>query len=141
MSKLLPKKMVSVIINELSIPEKKLVPELVQYNQEKGVQFAELGRLVISDDARGALKNYFRAFYHFGTRWGIDSYVMFVQQKWISFYQQYMDAQIVSNLADVTFGSDSAYVCMVWHLSKTTPCFFQWCKLMPYQNHLTNKGE
>jgi len=122
------------------IPEQQLIPNIIKQYEEEGIIFAELGRFVINDDARGVLKNYFRAFYHCGLESEIDLYLMFVRQKWISFYQQFMDATIISDLEGVTFGSQSNYACMTWNLAKTKPDFFKWCETTPYQNHFSHLG-
>lgn len=122
-------------IAPLGIPEKKLVPALIeQLNQEHKV-FAELGRFVIDDEARGVLKNYYRTFYQLGIQQGIDTYIMFVRPKWVNFYRRLMKANIVAEL-DETFGSDSTYVVMTWHLQDTTARFFSWSGI---QKSNTNK--
>jgi|GEM_PF-1548359 len=110
----------------LGIPEKRLVPDLIGQFRRDGITFAELGRFIIDDAARGVLPNYFRAFYHFGNQVGVDAYVMFVQRKWISFYARLMDAKVVAYL-DEDFGSGAPYAVMAWHLKETTPRFFSWC--------------
>ncbi len=112
-------------IAPLGIPEKKLVPDLIlQLNHEQRT-FAELGRFVIADDARGVLKNYYRAFYQLGIEQDIDTYIMFVRPKWVGFYRRLMRATVVAELAE-TFGSDSKYVVMTWRLQDTAPRFFGW---------------
>lgn len=110
----------------LGIPEQNLVPDLIEQFRGNGVQFAELGRFVIDDAARGVLSNYFRTFYHFGTQFGVDIYIMFVRHKWINFYARLMKAEVIENIEE-SFGSDSAYAVMTWRLKDTTPRFFTWC--------------
>lgn len=109
-----------------SIPEQVLIPDVVSQLRDNGKTFAELGRFVIEDSARGVLKNYFRTFYACALSANIDVYVMFVRQRWISFYQKFMDAQIVASLDEVTFGSNSSYVCMTWEIERTTSRFIRW---------------
>jgi len=110
----------------LGIPEKHLVPDLIGQFRQDGIKFAELGRFIIDDAARGVLPNYFRAFYQFGNQIGIDVYIMFVRHKWVSFYARLMNAKTVAYL-DEDFGSGAAYAVMAWHLKETTPRFFSWC--------------
>lgn len=116
-----------IAFNGLSgIPEKALVPDLVDQLITTRQEFAELGRFVIDDTARGILKQYFRTFYEVGDILGVDIYIMFVRQKWVSFYQRLMKAEVIKEL-DETFGSDSLYSVMTWRLTDTTPRFFSWC--------------
>jgi hypothetical protein len=110
----------------LGIPEKKLVPALIGQFRDNDVQFAELGRFVIDDAARGVLPNYFRAFYQLGNQLGIDTYIMFVRHKWVPFYIRLMKATVVAHIEE-NFGSDSPYAVMTWNLRDTTPRFFSWC--------------
>ena len=110
----------------LGIPERHLVPEIVEQYQKQGVRFAELGRFVIDEQARGMLKQYFRCFYYIARQLGIEVYLMFVQHKWIPFYRRLMRAQIVADLPNVTFGSDAQYSCMAWQISDTTEKFMRW---------------
>lgn len=110
----------------LGLPEQDLIPDLITQLRSQGIQFAELGRFVIDDAARGVLPNYFRAFYHLGTQVGVDTYIMFVRHKWISFYIRLMNAKVVANIEE-NFGSNSPYAVMTWNLKDTTPRFFSWC--------------
>ena len=77
----------------LGIPEKKLVPNLIEQLACKNAQYAELGRFVIDDAARGVLPQYFRAFFELGNHVGIDTYVMFVREKWVQ-------ATVVENIKE-----------------------------------------
>lgn len=120
----------------LGIPEQNLVPNLIEQFRGNGVQFAELGRFVIDDAARGVLSNYFRTFYYFGTRLGVDTYIMFVRHKWINFYDRLMNAEVIENIEE-NFGSDSAYAVMTWRLKDTTPRFFSWCGA---ESHFAKSG-
>lgn len=115
----------------LGIPEKKLVPALIAQLTGNNLQFAELGRFVIDDAARGVLPNYFRAFYQLGSQCEIDVFVMFVQRKWTSFYERLMRAQVIENISE-SFGCDSPYAVMTWNLKDTTPRFFNWCGAESY---------
>lgn len=110
----------------LGIPEKNLVPALIEQLTSNNLQFAELGRFVIDDAARGVLPNYFRAFYQLGNQFGVDIYVMFVRHKWVCLYERLMRAQFIENIEE-NFGSDSPYAVMTWNLKDTTPRFFSWC--------------
>lgn len=110
----------------LGIPEKNLVPALIEQLTSNNLQFAELGRFVIDDEARGVLPNYFRAFYQFGDQFGIDTYIMFVRYKWVAFYQRLVKAIVIAEIEE-NFGSDSPYAVMTWNLKDTTPRFFSWC--------------
>jgi len=110
----------------LGIPEKNLVPAMIGQFRDNDVQFAELGRFVIDDAARGVLPNYFRAFYQLGKQLDIDTYIMFVRHKWVSFYIRLMKATVVAHIEE-NFGSDSPYAVMTWNLKDTTPRFFSWC--------------
>nr|VFK51619.1 MAG: hypothetical protein BECKTUN1418E_GA0071001_100623 [Candidatus Kentron sp. TUN]VFK54020.1 MAG: hypothetical protein BECKTUN1418F_GA0071002_10362 [Candidatus Kentron sp. TUN] len=69
---------------ELGIPEVALVSDLVDQYQDAEIQFAELGRFVIDGETQGLdgpLKNYYRAYYELGKRWGIDVYLNLCARK------------------------------------------------------------
>jgi len=112
--------------SEDGIPERHLVPGVVEQYQKRGTSFAELGRFVIDEQARGMLKQYFRCFYYIARQLEIEVYLMFVQHKWIPFYRRLMRAEVVADLPDVTFGSDAQYSCMAWKISDTTEKFMRW---------------
>lgn len=115
----------------LGVPEAALVGRLLDNYHRAGTQFAELGRFVIDDDARGVLSNYYRAYYELGALFGIDMYLMFVPENKISLYRRLMDAEVVLEFAGLTFGSKYQYVCMEWWLERTLPRFFSWCNARP----------
>lgn len=108
------------------IPERHLVPEIVAQYRQQATSFAELGRFVIDEQARGILKQYFRCFYYIARQLEIEVYLMFVQHKWIPFYRRLMRAEVVADLPDVTFGSGAQYSCMAWKINQTTEKFIRW---------------
>jgi len=115
---------------ELGIPEAALVPGLVGQYRRAGIRFAELGRFVIDGDTRGPdgpFKNYYRAYYELGKRWGIEVYLIFVPENKMPFYRRLMDAELLSSLDGLTFGGQRPFVCMEWWLDRTRSRFFSWC--------------
>lgn len=111
------------------LPEELLISDLIASQRERGVRFAELGRFIISTEARGILTEYYKSFYQAAMANSVASIVMVMKQKDVRLHVKKMGVRLLASNLGVTFGSRHEYACVEWEMAKTKSQFFTWCGL------------
>jgi hypothetical protein len=115
--------------SKYGLPDESLINDFIASHRKRGLKLLELGRFIIADDARGALKGYYRHFYQSARKRGIDSIVMVMRENHIKFHQRLMGATVLCADLQENFGSNFKYACVEWKIAETKTRFFDWCGL------------
>ena len=117
--------------HECGLPDEKLMEKHVANRREEGCKMAELGRFIIVGKNNSLLKAYYRAFYTISYLANIDSIMMVMKRKDVSFHKRMMSVNVLEETIGPRFGSHHEYACVEWKVRDTQDSFYRWCGLRP----------
>lgn len=123
----------------LGLPNESLAQAWVNECRENGKRLIEVGEFIITENARGLLKTYYRAFWEIANENDIDYMLIIVKQKDIPFHREMIGASVLVEDTKNSYGSRYKFSCLSWPVKETKPKFLKWAGINAKQKAVNDE--